>query len=667
MTNIGAIWEFFTSTLIGSDISHVFCQLITVVFVLSSVWLIYLYRHRAFSPSQLLYKLEELSASPKASGIVTLLNDTKERWHVLRNFTESLIEVPEDDGSISHQRTQPSSNQINPEVVNPRLFKGYFLVWIPSVLTTLGVLGTFVGLQIGLGGINLEGSVEEMLAGIGVLIEGAKTAFNTSIFGVSAGILFGFSLRAARQRQRNLLQSIANHLDAQIPEASPEDDLRLVRVSAAQTTEQLKALREEVGPKLQETLHGMPTLIGSAVAKGIEGAVGAIGKQNAESLGDALKQVYSDHLGDLAGLGETIRNQVEVTKLILDKLELLAPALQTSSSHLDSSSKSLESVSTQFGSWDEKLEAYSVNLLNSTKSFDSASTTLDAASKLIESSIPNLQNAIGSANKASEANQTAISDNSKSLITSFDSVTKSFKGFGDAVTSMKNLAPSLATTASTLQGFVDSIETTSAAQEENSKNNKAAAEQFGQVAVHFESAAKHLGTLGEASANLKEAGDAAKDGSLKLQAVTVQLESLVSSLKSIAASFDLVRDEELGEQFTSATEALNEASTKLVHLTNASENFEKAGTAATRLFTEAGAEHTTFVEGLTSGVASLKEEIASLLETYRHSMAEQTQQRIQDWNTEATNFGVHFKQKVDDLSGSIEDLQESLATLNPNR
>ncbi len=663
MINLTAIQDFFYSTLHGSDISHVFCQLITVVFFLSLGWLLLLYRHRAFSPSHLLSKLKKHDASSGDSDLIKQLSDTKERWYVLRNYTQSLIEVAEDDGSTSYQRTQPSSNLINPEIVNPRLFKGYFLVWIPSVLTTLGVLGTFVGLQIGLSGIRLEGSVEEMLGGIGALIDGAKTAFNTSIFGVGSGILFGFSLRAARQRQRNLIHKVANYLDAQIPEASPEDDLRLLRVSAAQTTEQLKALREEVGPKLQETLHGMPALIGSAVAKGIEGAVGAIGQQNAESLGEALKQVYSDHLGDLSGLGETIRSQVEITKVILDKLEILAPALETSSSHLDSSSKSLESVSTQFGSWDEKLETYSVNLLKSTESFNHASNTLDSASKLIENTIPNLQEAIGSVSKTSEANQTAISENSKSLINSFGSVTESLKGFEGAVASMQQLVPALDETGAKLQELVDSMDEASSAQHENSQNNKVAAEKFGEAAGHFEKAAVHLGKLGEVSGNLVQAGTAAQDGFEKLQTVTVQLESLGNSLKSIAASFDQVRDEELGEQFVEATQSLAEASKHLIHLTNASENLERSGSAAVNLFQQAGAEHTTFIDGLTTGVAALKEEIAALLETYRNSMAEQTQQRIQEWNTEATNFGVHFKQKVDDLSGSIEDLQESLVTL----
>lgn len=663
MSRLHAIWEFLKSSLVGTDVGHIFCQIITVIFVASSIWLISIFRNRAFVPRKLRKALNNPELKGQSRHAVNLLNQTPERWHVLRNFTESLIEIVDEESGTSYRRTQASSNQVSPEAFNPRLFRGYFLDWIPSVLTTMGVLGTFVGLQIGLGGIDHRGDVNKMLDGVQILIEGAKTAFNTSILGVIAGIGFGLALRLARQQQRNLLQGISARLDALIPEASPEDDLRLLRVTSAQATEQLKALREEIGPRLQETLQGMPGLIGTAVAKEIQGTVGAIGKQNAESLGDALKDVYSQHLGDLAGLGDTIRAQSEITQQILEKLEGLVPALETSASHIDSSSKSLEAVSTQFGGWDDALKTYSTTLYSTTDAFSKASITLDSASKLIENAIPNLHEAIGTATQATEVNQAAINDSSKALGDSFGTISASLEGFVSAVEAMKDIAPALNGTGDRLIQLVDSLDEASASQHENARNNKEAAERFGEAAGHFEKAASHLGSLGDVAGNLTQAGTAAQDGFTKLHGVTSQLESLGGSLKAIAESFDQVRNEELGDQFTAATKALNEASTKLVHLTSASENLSRAGNEATQLFREAGGEHLIFINGLTAGVASLKEEIASLLEKYRSSMAEQTQQRIQDWNTEATNFGIQFKQKVDDLSGAIEDLQESIATL----
>lgn len=663
MPRLQAFKDFLYSSLVGTDVGHVFCQIILVIFVLSTLWLISIFRKRAFAPKPLLESLNQQDIEARSTEAVMLLNRTPERWHVLRNFTQGLIEITEAGEGTTYRRIQAASNLINPESFNPRLFKGYFLDWIPSVLTTMGVLGTFVGLQIGLGGIHLEGTVEEMLHGIRILIEGAKTAFSTSIFGVIAGIVFGFSLRVARQHQRNLLQGIAARIDSLIPETSPEDDLRLVRVSTAQASEQLKSLREEMGTRLQETLQGMPTLIGSAVAKEIQSTVGAIGQQNAEALGDALQDVYANHLGDLAGLGDTIRAQAELTNRILEKLNGLAPALETSASHLDASSKSLEAVSTEFSGWDEALKTYSTTLYSTADTFKNASLTLDSASKAVESTIPNLQQAIGNATKSTEVNQATINENSQSLMRSFGSITESFSGFEAAVGALKDIAPSLAGTGSRLNELVGSLEEASASQHENARNNRDAAERFGEAAGHFEKAASHLGTLGDVAGNLTRAGIAAQDGFEKLQGVTTQLQSLSTSLKSIAASFDQVRDEELGEQFTASANALNEASTRLVHLSNASENLSRASDEATRLFHQSGEEHLVFINGLTTGVAALKEEIASLLEMYRNSMAEQTQQRIQDWNNEATNFGIQFRQKVDDLSGAIEDLQESLATI----
>lgn len=664
MTILNALWDLITSALIGSDVNHIFCQLVTLTFFSSLAWLLIICRRRAFDTKSLQDSLPEETEPCAPEELVALLDQTEERWQMLQNFTDSLVETRGSDGNLAYHRTQPAANQINPEAFNPSLFKGYFLIWIPSVLTTLGVLGTFVGLQIGLGGISLSGTVDEMLSGIRVLIEGAQTAFTTSIFGVSAGILYGVSLRVARQRQRNQMQELANRLDALLPEGSPEDDLRQLRDSASQTTDQLKALREEVGPRLQETLQSMPTLIGSAVAKEIQGAVGAIGQQNAEDLGAALKEVYSEHLGDLAGLGETIRTQSELTNEILAKLETLTPALETSAGHLDSSSKSLEAVSTSFGSWDEKLESYSTTLSGSTEAFTNASATLGNAATLIEGAIPQLQQAIGNATEATAANQTAISENSQNLLDSFGEITGSLNGIGEAAEALGTIAPSLDSSATKLNELMESLEASSTAQSENATKNQAAAEKFEEVSGHFENAATHLAELGEVSSNLTNAGSAAQEGFTKLGEVTTQLQGLGESLKSIAASFDLVRDEELGENFASASQNLKDASDKLEHLTNAGENLENAGNQAVRLFRESGAEHTVFIEGLTTSVGALKTVIEELILSYRDQMAEQTTQRIADWNEAATNFGIQFTQKIDDLSGSIEDLQDSLENLN---
>ena len=63
------------------------------------------------------------------------------------------------------------------------------VVQIPGTLTGLGIIGTFVGLLMGISGISFS-SVEAALESVSVLLSGIETAFYTSIAGVILSILF---------------------------------------------------------------------------------------------------------------------------------------------------------------------------------------------------------------------------------------------------------------------------------------------------------------------------------------------------------------------------------------------------------------------------------------------------------------------------------------------
>lgn len=60
---------------------------------------------------------------------------------------------------------------------------------VPNMLTGLGILGTFLGLLLGITGINLT-SQEVIITSIGTLLNGIRLAFYTSISGVIVSMLF---------------------------------------------------------------------------------------------------------------------------------------------------------------------------------------------------------------------------------------------------------------------------------------------------------------------------------------------------------------------------------------------------------------------------------------------------------------------------------------------
>lgn len=68
---------------------------------------------------------------------------------------------------------------------------------IPSLLTSLGILGTFMGMTSGLGGLDPT-STETMMSGIKTLLSGMQFAFGTSVAGVSCSLVFNMLNRIAQ-------------------------------------------------------------------------------------------------------------------------------------------------------------------------------------------------------------------------------------------------------------------------------------------------------------------------------------------------------------------------------------------------------------------------------------------------------------------------------------
>ena len=68
---------------------------------------------------------------------------------------------------------------------------------IPSLLTSLGILGTFMGLSRGLSSLNFADSAK-LVEGIPVLLEGMRFAFGTSVAGISCSIVFNMLNRISQ-------------------------------------------------------------------------------------------------------------------------------------------------------------------------------------------------------------------------------------------------------------------------------------------------------------------------------------------------------------------------------------------------------------------------------------------------------------------------------------
>ena len=66
---------------------------------------------------------------------------------------------------------------------------------MPNMLIGIGILGTFVGLSIGVLGLQNQGSAEEIQQGIQGLLQSMSTAFVTSVYGMAGSLILNFFIR----------------------------------------------------------------------------------------------------------------------------------------------------------------------------------------------------------------------------------------------------------------------------------------------------------------------------------------------------------------------------------------------------------------------------------------------------------------------------------------
>lgn len=117
-----------------------------------------------------------------------------------------------------------SKNEENVISDNIKMLK--LLKAIPGILTELGILGTFVGLTLGLNHVELgTADVNTLKQGIISLLSGISTAFLTSLFGIFFSILFLAVLNIELDSLSKEINKIAEKLNSIFPFKTSEEIL----------------------------------------------------------------------------------------------------------------------------------------------------------------------------------------------------------------------------------------------------------------------------------------------------------------------------------------------------------------------------------------------------------------------------------------------------------
>ena len=113
--------------------------------------------------------------------------------HLWKEFDETLVEAKVGENIHLHN-IYDANHFFNSSTLGREITESRMLAAVPGFLTALGVIGTFIGLQLGLSELNIgnDAYIQEMKSGLAHVISGAKIAFMTSVWGVSLSVLFNF-------------------------------------------------------------------------------------------------------------------------------------------------------------------------------------------------------------------------------------------------------------------------------------------------------------------------------------------------------------------------------------------------------------------------------------------------------------------------------------------
>jgi hypothetical protein len=225
------------------------------------------------------------------------------RW---TEFFATFIEV-KNQNSPKCIATLSADEFFNTETLASSIIENRVLSAVPSFLTAIGVLGTFIGLTLGLSELSLTetADIQEMKHGLSHVIAGAKVAFISSVWGVMLSVAFNALEKTVSHWLSYRIMNLQIYITSLFPRVSTDASLQQLVESSIESKELLSVVGETIGAKLQETMkensaalqESIVTAISEALPAALEkitDSMAASGQQSFEKLLDTFLEKFQN-------------------------------------------------------------------------------------------------------------------------------------------------------------------------------------------------------------------------------------------------------------------------------------------------------------------------------------------------------------------------------------
>ena len=201
--------------------------------------------------------VEELNGMFKTPGKTDLRNltylgelfDDKYLDQKMDSFTDSINNSKEGLGDIEEF--------INEDELDIHVHKK-LLEMVPDIFTSLGILGTFLGLVWGLRDFQPT-DYSAMTSSVEALVEGIKVAFLTSIYGISFSIIYTFGMKGEYSSMTEELQGFLEKFHSYVMPTAENESRNLLLASQKLQTSAMKQMAEQFSVQMADSFEKVIT------------------------------------------------------------------------------------------------------------------------------------------------------------------------------------------------------------------------------------------------------------------------------------------------------------------------------------------------------------------------------------------------------------------------
>ncbi len=666
----------------GTELSTLFVALLIAVTVVFTGFFLYKCIKTGFRLSWLSNKLEPLKREDVASKREELYQQAKQKdkgiGFLWLEFDETLVEIQKGE-HVELRNTLDAGHFFNSYTLARSVTENRLIAAVPGFLTALGVIGTFMGLQLGLADLKLGAGVDvdQMQEGVAGVVNGAKIAFLTSVWGVALSVFFNFFEKLGEQLIRRKIREIEDRVDWLFPRIRPEEQLQKISENSSESREVLQGLAEKIGEKMQDAMvtatQGIQSSLEKSLSEIMAPAINKLvdktseGNQKAlegllESFMDGFGQAGNQQRQALDDVSSKVSQSVDAMQATMNSFVEQLQKTQTDSGEREKAliadiSNQVNSLSSQSEAIHQKLTSFVENQIGEMstqmKSREEASAKRDeelvttiksqvnelvensrkqgeTLSTFVETQLSGLTKSFDEREQRSSQLETErnakIEQQTQAISTLSNEILQSVeKSVAEQVATVKQLIAQGQTLQNSINSSVDASAQATQAMRESSTELRVSADNMRVLSSHVNDAGNKL------SGAIKEAVESTADLANQNQMSAQRMESLREELMKDVSRF-------------------SELTTQLNGL------IESAGST----FSEPKTTQKEFIGDLKGEVEQLSGNMTQMLDDYATRANGQTAEHLKIWSQSVTDYSVQMNNAIKALSSVVDEMQVKL-------